>query len=593
MKQFFKYVFASALGLIVGFLLLFLIVLGIGASFGDKEKVEVKSNSLLHIDLASPIKEQGDDNPFRGLSPFNLKPQQALGLNQILAALKNAAKDDNIKGIYLDLTGVDCGMATTEEIRNGLLEFKKSGKFIVAYSEVYTQKAYYLSSVADKVWLNPAGMVEFKGLGSQIMFFKNMLEKLEVEPQVIRYGKFKSAVEPFMLDKMSEANRLQTATYVNALWKQMLEGIAVSRSMSVARLDSLAQYAMIQDANDALKHGLVDSLIYKDEVLAQLRKRLEITEADGKINTISLNAYKSAPKVRTDEEKKDGLAKDKIAVIYANGSIEGGEGDDESMGSEKISKLLRKAREDKDVKAVVFRVNSPGGSALASDVMWRETILLKEAGKPVIVSMGDVAASGGYYISCAANTIVAQPNTITGSIGVFGLLPNAQKMLNNKLGINIDTVKTNKYADLGSIFRPLTDGEREIIQKGVNDIYADFIGKVAKGRGKTPAEIDSIGQGRVWSGRDALAIGLVDTLGGIDVAIAIAAKTANLEKYRLVEWPEVKEPFQKIMDDLTGKGEEAMLREQLGAYYPMLRDIRQMARMKGVQARMPFVMHID
>lgn len=593
MKQFFKYMFASALGLIVGIFLIIILGAIIGASMGGEEEVEVKDNSVLRIDLSVPIMEQGNDNPFQGLSPFNFKPQESIGLNQILKALENAAKDEHIKGIYLDMNGLECGMATATEIRNGLLKFKESGKFIVAYSEVYSQKEYYLASVADEVWLNPAGLVEWRGLASQIMFFKNMLEKLEVEPQVIRYGKFKSAVEPFMLDKMSEANRLQTSTYVNALWDVMVEGIAESRGTTVADLDSIADHALVQDAKDALEQGLVDSLVYKDQVLAGLRTRLGVTEADGKINSIDITKYKSVPTVRSEGEKDKGLAKDKVAVIYANGSIESGEGSDDAMGSETISKLLRKAREDKDVKAVVLRVNSPGGSALASDVMWRETVLIKQAGKPFIVSMGDVAASGGYYISCAADTIVAQPNTITGSIGVFGLLPNAQKMLNNKLGINIDTVKTNKYADLGSIFRPLNEGERQIIQNGVNDIYHEFIGKVAEGRGMTTADIDSIGQGRVWSGRDALRIGLVDVLGGLDVAIKIAAEKAKLTDYRAYEMPEVKDPFEKFLADLKGDAEETAMRQRLGQYYPFLKDIEELARMKGVQARLPFVMHID
>jgi protease-4 len=593
MKQFFKYVFASALGLIVGIFLIIILGAIIGASMGGEEEVEVKENTVLRIDLSVPIMEQGSDNPFQGLSPFNFKPQESIGLNQILKALENAAKDEHIKGIYLDMNGVECGMATATEIRNGLLKFKESGKFVVAYSEVYSQKEYYLASVADEVWLNPAGLVEWRGLASQIMFYKNMLEKLEVEPQVIRYGKFKSAVEPFMLDKMSEANRLQTSTYVNALWDVMVEGIAETRGTTVAALDSIADNALVQDAKDALEHGLVDSLVYKDQVLADLRARLGVKEADGKINSIDITKYKSVPPVRSEGEKDKGLAKDKVAVIYANGSIESGESSDDAMGSETISKLLRKAREDKDVKAVVLRVNSPGGSALASDVMWRETVLIKQAGKPFIVSMGDVAASGGYYISCAADTIVAQPNTITGSIGVFGLLPNAQKMLNNKLGINIDTVKTNRYADLGSIFRPLTDGERQIIQNGVNDIYHEFIGKVAEGRGMTTADIDSIGQGRVWSGRDALRIGLVDVIGGLDVAIKIAAEKAKLTDYRTQELPEVKDPFEQIMADLKGDAEETAMRQRLGQYYPFLKDMEQLARMKGVQARLPFVMHID
>ena len=582
--------FASALGLVVGVFLLFGILAGIGASMGNKQAVEVKDNSVLHVKLNYEIKERGSNDPFGNIDPGTFKPKPSVGLNDILECLENATNDDKIKGIYLDVQSIPAGMATVEEIRNALLEFKESGKWIVAYSEIYTQKAYYVASVADELWLNPEGMVEWKGLGAQLMFLKGMFEKLEVEPQIIRYGKFKSAVEPLILDKMSEANRMQTMTYMSDLWNRILTGVSDGRGKAVAELDAMAQNATIQNADNALENGLVDELVYKDEVLSNLRSKLEIEDEDEKINYVSLGKYKDAPPPEDDD--KEVTKKEKIAVIYAVGSIEGGQGDGETIGSEKISAEIRKARKDEKIKAIVLRVNSPGGSALASDVMWREIVLAKQE-KPVIVSMGDVAASGGYYIACAADSIFAQPNTITGSIGVFGVLMNAKKLVNNKLGIKVDTVKTNKFADLGTPFRALTEVERDIIQNGVNEIYTDFITKVAEGRGMKVADVDSIGQGRVWSGEDALQIGLVDKLGGIEDAIACAARMAEVENYRVLEYPEQKDPFQQFMEELSGKGADALLEYRLGEYSKYVKDVEDLMKMEGVQARLPYQIYID
>ena len=557
---------------------------------GDKQKVEVKDNSVLHVKLNFEVKERGSNDPFANFDPGSFESKPSVGLNDILESLENAAADDKIKGIYLDVQNIPAGMATIEEIRNALLKFKESGKWIVAYSEMYSQKAYYVASVADEVWLNPEGMLEWKGLGAQLMFMKGMFEKLEVEPQIIRYGKFKSAIEPLILDKMSEANRMQTMTYLSDLWNKMLVGISAEREKSVQELDDMAHKATIQNADDALENGLVDELLYKDQVLTNLRAKLGVEDEEKKINYISLGKYKDAPAPKNDDEKA--TKKEKIAVIYAVGSIEGGNGDAETIGSEKISKEIRKAREDEKIKAIVLRVNSPGGSALASDVMWREIVLAKQE-KPVVVSMGDVAASGGYYIACAADSIFAQPNTITGSIGVFGVLFNAQKMLNNKLGITIDTVKTNTFADLGTPLRPLTEMERDIVQNGVNEIYTDFITKVAEGRGMKVADVDSIGQGRVWSGEDALTIGLVDKLGGIQDAIACAARMAEVENYRVLEFPEQKDPFQQFMEELSGKGADAVLEYRLGKYAKYVKDVEDLMNMEGVQARLPYQIYID
>lgn len=582
--------FASALGLVVGIFLLFAILAGIGASMGDKQTVEVKDKSVLHVKLNFEIKERGVSSPFGNFDPQTFEAKPSVGLNDILAILKNAANDDKVKGIYLDMQSVPAGMATIEEIRNALLQFKESGKWIISYSEVYSQKAYYLASVSDELWLNPQGMVEWKGLGSQMMFLKGMFEKLEVEPQIIRYGKFKSAVEPLILDKMSAANRMQTMTYLNDLWNKILQGTSEGRGKTIEELDGFAQNATIQNGKDALENGLVDKLLYKDEVMVNLRAKLEIENEDDKINFIGLAKYKDAPKAKVDGEKV--TKKEKIAIVYAVGSIESGQGDDETIGSERISAEIRKARKDDKIKAIVLRVNSPGGSALASDVIWREVVLAREA-KPVVVSMGDVAASGGYYIACAADTILAQPNTITGSIGVFGVLMNAQKMMNNKLGIMIDTAKTNRFADLGTPFRPLTSLEREIVQNGVNEIYEDFITKVGQGRGMTTAQVDSIGQGRVWSGEDALENGLVDLLGGIDDAVEIAANMAEVENYRVVEYPAQKDPIEQMIKEISGQGEEVFLKHRLGQYYEYVKDVEDLMKMEGVQARLPYQLYID
>ena len=593
MKQFFKFMFASMLGVFLAFFLgivvLFGMIAALVSSADSKKEAKVEPNSVLHINFESQINDRSSNNPFENFDFGSLSGKKGIGLNDILENIEKAKTDDNIKGIYIDLQSVPAGIATIEEIRNKLIEFKESKKFIVAYSEAYSQSAYYLASVADEVWLNPEGIIEFKGLGAQVMFFKGLLEKMEVEPQVIRYGKFKSAIEPFILDKMSEANREQTMKYMGSIWNNIVSGIAESRKLTPAQLNLIADSALVQNAKDAVEQKLADKLYYKDQVLDDLKDRCGLEDAK-KLKLVSMVKYTDAPKAKKKDDK--GLAKDKIAVIYASGSIEGGEGDDQTIGSDRISKAIRKARLDENVKAIVLRVNSPGGSALASDVIWREVVLAKAA-KPVVASMGDVAASGGYYISCAADTIVAQPNTITGSIGVFGLLMNLKNLMNNKLGITVDTVKTNHYADLGSAFRPLTQAEHDIIQNSVNEIYGSFIGKVAEGRGMKVADVDSIGQGRVWSGFDAKGLGLVDVLGGMEDAIEIAAKMAKLDNYRVAEYPEQKEPFKAFMEELSGEGEDVMLKKSLGENYRFYKTLDDMRRMEGIQARMPFDIYID
>tara|TARA_B100000768_G_scaffold49212_1_gene47994 strand:- start:3857 stop:5152 length:1296 start_codon:yes stop_codon:yes gene_type:complete len=425
-------------------------------------------------------------------------------------------------------------------------------------------------------------MLELKGLAYQGMFFKNTLEKLEVEAQIIRHGKFKSAVEPFMLEKMSKSNRMQVSRFLTSLWGDLTKGMSEGRSLSQKEINSMAQNLLIQEADQALQYNLVDKLAFKDELVDSLKSKLNLTK-DQKINFVSLNKYKDV----SVKDKKTKYSKNKIAVIYATGEINGGEGSPESIGSEGLSKTIREAREDKNVKAIVLRVNSPGGSALASETILREMDLAKKA-KPVIVSMGDVAASGGYYIACQADTIVANPTTITGSIGVFGVLMNAKEMMNNKLGITIDTVKTNKHADIGTIFRPLTKIERQIIQNSVENVYNTFISRVSLGRNLSKEYIDSVGQGRVWTGRDALELGLVDVLGGLETAIEISSNMADLQDYRIVNLPKQKDPIEVLLQDLMGKEvRSSIVKKELGDFYDTYMELKNINSMDQIQMRMP------
>lgn len=597
MKQFFGAFFGSIVGLLITGIVMALIIgafiaAGLkGALSGiDEEKViTVKENSVLHLKLEGPISERGLDNPFEELDLGPFMPEGTLGLRGIVKAIEAAKTDEKIKGIYLDIKDLQAGFAATQELRDAILDFKKSGKFVYSYSEIYSQKAYYLASAASKLYMNPQGGMELKGLSVQLMFFKNMLEKMQVEAQIFRHGKFKSAIEPFMLDKMSEANRLQTETYLNSMWGSMLQGISEQRGTSIDKLNELANNLSIASPEDALNNKLVDGLLYEDEVMSLLKKDLKLKEND-KIHFAEITKYEK--KNRGGSLKGKLGKKPKMALIYAVGQIEGGEGDDETIGSDRIAKAIRDARLDTTIKAIVMRVNSPGGSALASDVIWREVDLAKKV-KPVVVSMGDVAASGGYYISCAADRIFAQPNTITGSIGVFGMLPNAQKAFADKLGINIDTVNTNKHSDIGTIFRPVNQQEFLYIQNSVEKVYETFIGRVAEGRKITTAQVDSIGQGRVWSGTDALKINLVDELGGTDDAIAYAAKMAKMSDYKIEEFPKRKDPFSMFLNKGEEGLEERIIQKQLGEQYTYLKFVKRIMEFKGIQMRLPYEMIIN
>ena len=583
MKEFFKFVFASMIGVLLSVFVMFvlgiLLIIGIVSTASNESKVTIDDNTVLHLSLNYPISERTSKNPFQNLNFGGFETENNLGLKDILAHIKEAKTDSRIKGIYVDVSAIQGGFASIEEIRNALIDFKKSGKFILAYSEVYTKGAYYLASVADKIYVNPEGMVDFKGFSTEIMFFKGALEKLDIEAQVIKVGTYKSAVEPYILDKMSKPNREQITSFLGSLYTHFLSNIAISRKIPVDSLSAIANTAAVQTATDAVKFRLVDGVKYKDEVLTELKSLCGIAQKK-ELRSVSISDY-------TPQSKElSKVSADRIAVVYAVGEIVSGEGDDETMGSENISRAIRTARLDDKVKALVLRINSPGGSSLASDVIWREVELTKKV-KPVIVSMGDVAASGGYYIACAADSIFAQPNTITGSIGVFAIIPNMKKFFNNKLGITFDEVKTSKFSEI-SITRPLSDDERLLLQAEVNNIYKTFTQKVANGRHKTPEFIDNIGQGRVWTGAEAIKIGLVDRLGNINDAVKSAAKKAGLKEYKLVDYPDQKDPLKELFDDSADKVRTYFTKQELGENYNYYQKMQSVLKTTGIQSRMPY-----
>jgi len=558
-----------------------LLIIGFVAIISSEDEVKVKENSILKIDLANTsVVERSSENPFDGLS-LSGDVASTIELKQVLDNIEKAKLDDNIKVIYINTSYVSAGISQIEEIRNKLLEFKQTGKPIIAYSEVYNQAAYYLSSVANKVYLNPEGVVELKGLSAGFIFYKGLLEKLDIEVQIIRHGKFKSAVEPFMLDKMSDANREQMQLLLNSFADNLFDSIASQRGMTLSDIHNHANNLSLENAKSCLDLHYVDALLYQDQVDDSL---LVISKSE-KLNFISLNKYSNV-KV----EKKE-ISRNKIAIIYATGEINSGEGDEKSIGSETTAKAIKTAREDKNVKAIVLRVNSPGGSALASDVIWRETVLAKEE-KPLIVSMGDYAASGGYYIACAADSIVANPTTLTGSIGVFGMIPNLQKLYKNKLGISIDTVNTNKHADMG-MNRALTKFEEDKIQKSVVDIYTTFITHVGEGRNMSTTAVDEIGQGRVWTGYDAKDIGLIDTYGGLEKAIEIAVYLAEIEDYRIISLPKKKDPFAELALKFGGETSISdLVMLKLGLKTELTNPIENLLKRDKIQARIPFIMEL-
>lgn len=584
--EFLKQIIATVTGIFVACFLLFLFGIFIIGSMVQQssKKKDVAANSVLYIDLAHTVTEQTEPNPFGDLDLPGV--EKSIGLNDILVRIAAAKEDKNIKGIYLNPSGVGLGFASLKAVRDALVDFKTSDKFIVAYSDVYSQKGYYLSSVADDVYLNPEGAIDFRGLNSSVIFFKDALDKLGVNMQIIKVGTYKSAVEPFILNEMSQANREQVTSYLNSIYGSFLADISEGRGISVDSLDHIADEFLVRDANDAVQYKFVDKTMYKDEFIDELKLMAGISE-DKDISLVSLLNYDNKP-----EQKK---SKDKVAVLYAYGNIVNGEGGSSSVtdiGGDRISRELRKLRKDDDVKAVVLRVNSPGGSALASDVIWREVELTKEV-KPVMVSMGDLAASGGYYISAAADSIFAEKTTLTGSIGVFGVIPNFKGLLNNKLGVHVDEVSTGKYSSLASDpDRPLSAEEMAIIQTEVNRVYQVFMERVANGRNLSIAQVDSIGQGRVWTGEQAVELGLVDRIGSLQTAIDAAAYKAELSDYELVEYPKQKAPFENLFATSKEKVKAWMIKDEVGEYHKYLMDIKQVLTNTGIQARIPYSIEV-
>jgi protease-4 len=580
MRSFFKTFLAILLAFVV------LIVIGviilsvmIGKALAP-EQLTIDANSVLVIETSQPYNEMKSVDPLNAV--LRKGPQSTPGLFDVVRLLENAATDDNIKGIYLKADNNVNGFATNEEIRNALLKFKHSGKFIYAYGEAMSQQGYYMASLGDKVYVHPKGGIDFGGFYSQLMFLKGTLEKLEIQPQIFYDGRFKSATEPLRETRMTVANRIQTTAYLGELYSNFLQHIGESRKIDTATLHSYANEGLIQNADDAAKYKLVDGLRYDDQVMDEIKKKIGLS-GDDKVNFVSLKDYDNA----RITAYKDGDSK--IALIYAQGDIKGGDDDNETtISSGNFIKLIRKARQDKSIKAIVFRVNSPGGSALASETIWRELELAKKS-KPVVVSMGDYAASGGYYISCMADSIFAQPNTLTGSIGVFGMVFNMENFFKNKLGITFDGVKTAQYADLGTGSRPMTEVEKRFIQNSIDSTYSTFKSRVVAGRKLSSAVVDSIAQGRVWSGVQAKQLGLVDRIGGIEDAIACAAKLAKVSSYRLREYPESKSTMEKLMKSLGGEASTRAVKNELGVNYNLYLQVKRIQNMNGeIQARMPY-----
>jgi protease-4 len=589
MRQFFKFVLATVVGLVAfGFLSFVVLAIFIGATVSSaKEPKETVANSVLELKLNEPLAERGRGREF---GPFG--GSGSTGLIEVKEAIGRAKADADIKGILLNLGLVQGGMASLEEVRNALLDFKKSGKFVVAYHEVCSEKSFYLSSVANEIYLHPQGTLEFNGLSSEVMFYKRLFDKAGIEPYIFRVGSFKSAVEPFFRESFSDSARYQTVSFLNSINGYMIGQVAKTRGIAPARLKVISDSMLVHNAPDALRLKLVTKLGYFDEVQDYLRGKMDLAK-DKKPNLVSLDDY-------ADNGEKDDDASpsnNRIAVIYAEGDIVTGKGTDDNIGSTKFAEAIRKARLDKKVKAVVLRINSPGGSSLASDIIYREVALTKKV-KPIIASMSDVAASGGYYIAMACDTIVAHPNTITGSIGVFGVLPNIQPLLADKLGITVDRVTTGKFSDLPTITRPLSDFEKRTLQAEVNNIYADFTSKAALGRHMPVERLRRLASGRVWSGLEAKSNGLVDVLGDYQDALNIAAARAHLkaDDYEVQRLPRQRSSFEALITRFSG-GDEAevkarAIKAELGPLYPAYAQYQQLLQMSGVQAKLPYSLEI-
>jgi protease-4 len=577
MRSFFKIFFASFLSLVIFSLICLFLFIAFVTALASKDKPEVPSKSVLVINLSQNFHEKKQDNPLSVVSGESDVP----GLYDVIRLIDYAKTDNDISGIYIEADANANGFASSNEIRNALIDFKSSKKFIIAHGDMMTQGAYFIANVADKIYVNPAGDLDWKGFAISLVFIKDLLDKLDIQPQIFYAGKYKSATEIFRTNQMTPENKLQTKEWLGDMYNYFLVQTSKARGIDTATLHQLANNASIQTPQDAVNNKLIDAAKYDDEIKAELKRRLGIGKTD-RLNLIDIAKYNESINTRK-------YAKDRIAVIYAEGDIVDGQGANDNIGGERFRALIRKARLDNSVKAIVMRVNSGGGSALASEIIWRELQMAREDKKPVIVSFGDVAASGGYYISCGADSIFSSPNTITGSIGVFGVIPNMGAFFKNKLGITFDGVKTAPYADGPNIYRPMNDAEKKLAQSGVDRIYMQFKQRVAEGRKKDVNYIDSIAQGRVWSGEDALQLGLVDRVGSLQDAINCAARMTKLDKYGLKEYPESGNWLQNLLHKQKNEP-SAMIREQLGEeqfkIYNELMRVKEMT--KSTQARLPY-----
>ena len=589
MKSFFKTLFASFLGSALLLVILFIVLvtsLISSITSSTETKVTLKPQTVLYMNLNYEIPDRTSPNSLgmvlSGMN-FNFTETDMAGMNDIMNNIKAAANDPNISGIFLELSTIMTSYANIEEIRNQLIEFKKSGKFIISYAEAYSQDAYYLATVSDKIYMLADGVLDIHGLASQPMFYKHLFEKLDIEMQIIRpeNNRFKSAVEPYFLDKMSEANREQTSVLWNSVWNKICSDISISRNISVDKINQFADdLTLLFDSEAALDNNFIDGLKYRDEIISELHN-LTNTADNKKVNIIKNTQY---AKVRPELYEGE----DKIAIIYASGQIIDGEGDETTIGSTTLSEALRQARTDKKVKAIVMRVNSPGGSAVASEVIRREVELAAKE-KPFIVSMGNYAASGGYWISSSSDYIFADPTTLTGSIGVFGTVPNLEGFMTDKIGLSFDVVKTNENSDFGSIVKPMTPYQLKMMQKHVTNTYDDFITLVSTERGLSKTFVDSIAQGRVWSGADAIEIGLVDELGGIEKAVSYAAEKANIQTYSIKEYPKQEDIFESLIKTETHEYyTKSLIKNNLGETYQYFEAIERLNKIEGVQALMPF-----
>ncbi|MEQ8927671.1 MAG: signal peptide peptidase SppA [Fulvivirga sp.] len=578
--NFLKNILSTLIGLFLFSLIAVFLVVGIVSSLSESEKYVLEDNSILHLKLNKPVTEQEIDNPLEELGAFG--ESSSIGLNKLKEAINNASTDDQIKGIYLEVEYFFGGMATLSEVRYELEQFKKSGKFIYAYAEYYTEGAYYLASIADKIYLNPAGQLELNGLNANVTFYKGMFDKFGIEPQIFRVGEYKSAVEPYIRKDLSPENELQLTELLNGLNNTMLSDISASRGIELSVLKEMSTKMTVREAADAMEQKLIDEIVYEDEFLANLNSAAGVDEPQ----LVSYKNYKN-----TFSNYKS--TTNKIAVIVAEGDIVMGKGDENTVGSDKFAKLIREARKDKSVKAIVIRVNSLGGVFLASDVMWREIELAKKE-KPVIASMGDYATSGGYYLAMPCDTIIAQPNTITGSIGIFGMLFNFSELLEDRIGITHDEVATGDYSGMLTVTRSLTDAEKSIFQKSLEKNYDTFIAKAAEGRGMAIDDIQKVASGRVWTGVLAKDNGLVDLLGNYDDAIRIAAEKAGItEDYKVRYYPESKPFFEKLIEDLEGQAKASIVKSEAGELYPYIESLKKIKHLEGAQARFSLEMEIN